>query len=107
MTRSAATLVFLLISGCVTVGAGSPVAASVLREAPDEACERLGAMAVRTSTDLLMPEDFLHASAEKELRERAAERGATHLVVEPSSSPATVAYATSALVSGVAYRCAD
>ena len=107
MTRSAATLVLLFLSGCFTAGASSPVAASVLREVPDETCERLGAMAVRTSTDLLISEDVLHASAEKELRERAAVRGATHLVVDPSSSPATVAYTSSALASGVAYRCAD
>jgi len=107
MTRSAATLILLFFSGCVTAGASSPVVASVVREAPDEACERLGPMAVRTSTDLLISEDVLHASAEKELRERAAVRGATHLVVDPSSIPATVAYASSALASGVAYRCAN
>lgn len=106
MTRVGAVLL-LLLSGCVTGGAGSPVASSVLLEAPDETCERIGPMAVRMSTDIVLPQDALRASAVHELQERAAVRGATHLVVPQSWSPATVAYTTSAAASGVAYRCPD
>ena len=106
MIRAGAVLV-LLLSGCVTAGAGSPVASSVLLEAPDETCERLGPMAARISTELLISQDALRASAVHELQERAAVRGATHLIVARSSSPASVAYTTSAAASGVAYRCAD
>lgn len=105
MTRAGALL--LLLSACATGGAGSPVASSVLLEAPDETCERLGPMAVRMSSDLLMSQDALRASAVYALQERAAARGATHLVVARSSSPAMVAYATGAAASGVAYRCPD
>lgn len=107
MTRTAAVFLFLLLCGCATGGAGSPVASSVLLEAPDETCERLGPMALRLSTEVLIAQDALRASAVHELQERAAVRGATHLVVLRSSSPATLAYATSALASGVAYRCAE
>jgi len=42
-----------------------------------------------------------------ELRERAATRGATHLVVAHPSSPAVIAYGTTAAASGEAYRCPD
>jgi hypothetical protein len=104
MRRGVVSLL-LFLSGCVTAGAGSPGA--VLLEAPDETCERLGPMAVRMSTDLLMSQDALRASALYQLRERAALRGATHLLVARAWGPATVAYTTGATASGVAYRCAD
>ena len=108
MTRLAAgflPLFLLALSGCVT--AGAPVASSVRLEAPDETCERLGPMAVRFSTEVLLSEDALAASAMNELRERAALRGATNLVVAPVSQPAMVAYGTTGAASGVAYRCAE
>ena len=110
MTRSVARFLplFLLgLSGCVTAGTGTPVASSVRLEAPDETCERLGPMAVRFSTEVLLSEDALAASAMNELRERAALRGATNLVVAPVSQPAMVAYGTTGAASGVAYRCAE
>ena len=58
------------------------------------------------STELLMSEDALLASAVNELRWRAAVRGATHLVVfRPPYRPAAVSYGTTAAATGVAYRC--
>lgn len=110
MTRSGAGFLpffLLILSGCVTAGAGAPGASSVRLEAPDETCERLGPMAVRFSTELLLSDDTLTASAVNELRERAAVRGATNLVVTPTSRPAMVAYGTTGEASGVAYRCAE
>ena len=110
MTRSAARFLpafLLVLSGCVTAGAGATLASSVRLEAPDESCERLGAMAVRFSTEVLLSEDTLAASAVNELRERAALRGATNLVVAPVSQSAMVAYGTTGAASGVAYRCEE
>ena len=62
-------------------------------------------MAVRMSTELLMSEDALLATAVNELRWRAGLRGATHLVVARPASVASVAYGTTAAATGVAYRC--
>jgi hypothetical protein len=109
--RTTAALLLLLpsvamLGGCVTASAGAPVASSVALEAPDEGCERLGGVAVRMSTELLMSGDALLASAVNELRWRAAVRGATHLVVSrPPYSAAAVSYGTTAAASGIAYRC--
>ncbi len=64
-------------------------------------------MAVRMSTELMLSQDALLASAVYALRERAAMRGATNLVVAPVSRPAMVAYGTTGAASGVAYRCPD
>jgi len=109
MTRPAAGFLSLLLalSGCVTSGAGAARADSVRLEAPPESCERLGPMAVRVSTETVLPEGALSASALNELRERAAARGATNLVVAPRSPPAVVAYGTTGAASGVAYRCGE
>ncbi len=110
MMRTGAGLSLLLlivaVPGCVTANAAAPGASSVALEAPDEGCERLGRLSVRMSTELLMSEDALLASAVNELRRHAAVRGATHLVVSrPPSGPAAVSYGTTAAASGVAYRC--
>ena len=109
MRPAAGLLPIVLIAaapGCVTASAAGPVASSVALEAPDEGCERLGPLSVRTSTELLMSEDALLASAVNELRSRAAVRGATHLVVSrPPYGPAAVSYGTTAAATGVAYRC--
>jgi hypothetical protein len=110
MTRSAAAFLpffLLLLSGCVTTGASAPMASAVRLEAPDETCEWLGPMAVRFSTEILLSDEALAASAMNELRERAAVRGATNLVVTPTSRPAMIAYGTTGEASGVAYRCAE
>ena len=109
MMRTAATFLILLaaLSGCVTAGAGAPIASSVRLEAPDETCERLGPMAVRFSAEAVLPEDALAALAMNELRERAAMRGATNLVVDRVSQPAMIAYGTTGAASGVAYRCPE
>ena len=101
MIRAGAALTFLLLTGCVT----APAVRSVSLAPPEEGCEPLGPMAVRFSSDLLMPEDALLASAVDELRRRAAVRGATHLVVARPWSPAMVAYRSAATASAVAYRC--
>lgn len=108
--RPAAGLLLLLLAiaapGCVTASAAGPLASSVALEAPDEGCERLGRLSVRMSTELLMSEDALLASAVNALRWRAAGRGATHLVVSrPPYGPAAMSYGTTAAASGVAYRC--
>ena len=109
MTRTATGLLVVLLSlvGCATTSASTPAAASVLLEAPDESCERLGSMTVWMPSEILISEDALLASAVNMLRERAAVRGATHLVVAPVSHPAIVSYGTVGKASGVAYRCAD
>jgi len=109
MVRQAAGSLLLLmaLSGCVTAGGSAPVASSVRLEAPDETCERLGPMAVRLSTETLLSKDALAASAMNELRERAAMRGATNLVVAPVLRPAMIAYGTTGAASGVAYRCTE
>jgi hypothetical protein len=110
MLRTGAGLSLLLlivaVPGCVTASGAAPDASSVALEAPDEGCERLGGVAVRMSTELLMSGDALLASAVNELRWRAAVRGATHLVVSrPPYSAAAVSYGTTAAASGIAYRC--
>ena len=107
MMRAALVLLVLFLAGCAAASATSPAASAALLEAPEERCEALGALAVRMSTELLAPEDALHASALNELRRRAALRGATHLVVARASSPASMAYGTTAAASGIAYRCPE
>jgi hypothetical protein len=91
----------VLLVGCATVPQGN----GVLLQPPDEGCDSLGPLAVRMSTELLMSEDARLASAVSELRRRAAMRGATHLVVARTSSPASISYGTTAAASGMAYRC--
>jgi hypothetical protein len=103
MLRVALTFLVLLAAGCATTA----TPAAVLLEEPDERCEKIGVLAVRTSTELLAPEDALRASALNELLQRAALRGATHLVATRASSPASMAYGTTAAASGIAYRCSE
>jgi len=108
--RTGAGLLLLLpivaLPGCVTARGAAPETGSVALEAPAEGCERLGGLSVRMSTELLMSEDALLASAVNELRWRAAVRGATHLVVSrPPYSAAAMSYGTTAAASGIAYRC--
>ena len=107
MIRAGAAFLLLLLAGCVTSSATVPATDSVLLEPPDDGCRSLGPMAVRMSTELLMPQDVLLASAVNELRRRAEVRGATHLVVARPSRSATMAYGTTAAASGIAYRCHD
>ncbi len=95
----------MLLAGCATGGGAEVNGILVLLQPPDEACDPLGSMGVRMSTELLMPEDALLASAVSELRRRAAMRGATHLVVARPSSRGAMAYGTTAAASGLAYRC--
>ena len=101
----ARVLLPLLVAGCVTGNATAPPAGGVLLEPPDETCEALGPVAVRMSTELLMPEDALLATAVTELRRWAAVRGATHLVVARPTSRGALAYGSTATASGLAYRC--
>jgi len=107
MIRAGAALLLLLAApACVTANAGAPAAGSVALETADEGCQQIGRLSVRISTDLLMSEDALLATAVNELRRRAAMRGATHLVVAARPySPASVSYGTTATASGFAYRC--
>src|SRR5262245_59309202 len=53
MLRVVLTSVVLLAAGCATTSTPS----AVLLEGPEEHCEKIGALAVRTSTELLAPED--------------------------------------------------
>ena len=105
--RAALGSLVLAVAGCASTNATGPAAAAVLLEAPGETCEPLGAMAVRMSSELLLSEDARHASAVSELRQRAAVRGATHLVVARPATAASVAYGTTAAASGLAYRCPE
>jgi hypothetical protein len=103
MLRVAPTFLVLLVAGCATTATPS----AALLEAPEERCEKIGALAVRTSTELLAPEDALQASAVNELRQRAALRGATHLVAARTPNAASMAYGTTAAASGIAYHCPE
>lgn len=74
----------------------------VANDAPPDHCERLGHIEGRAATG---PLSFQEASryAERDLREAAARRGATHVQVTHRDEPGvtTVAYA------GIAFRCDD
>lgn len=98
-------LLLLLLAGCATGSAAGAGGSLVVLEPPEGHCRPLGRMSVRMSTELLMSQDALLASAVSELRRRAADRGATHLVLSPRTSPAMVSYGTTAAASGVAFRC--
>ncbi|MGZ6140575.1 MAG: hypothetical protein ACXWLA_07860 [Myxococcaceae bacterium] len=98
----------LALAGCAT-GSGSAArqGSLVVAEPPAAHCTSLGAMAVRTYSEVLMPEDALLSSAVGELQRRATQRGATHLVVDRAWTPAMVAWSNTARASGQAYRCDD
>jgi hypothetical protein len=76
-------------------------------EPPEDNCEPLGSLGVRTSTELLLPEGSLADSAVTELRRRAALRGATHLVLATPPAHGSLAYGTTAVATGFAYRCPE
>jgi hypothetical protein len=59
------------------------------------------------STELLLPEASLADSAVTELRRRAALRGATHLVLATPPTHGSLAYGTTAVATGFAYRCPE
>lgn len=100
--------VLLALAACATSsGSAARQGSLVVAEPPAGHCTSLGTMAVRRSGELLMPEDALLASAVNELQRRAADRGATHLVVDRSWGPAMVTWTTTARASGRAYRCDD
>jgi hypothetical protein len=102
--RHAVVVLALLGAGCAT-GKGATASGPVRLEAPDDGCELLGSVGVRLATELLMPEDALISSAVTELRRRAALRGATHLVLATSPTHGGLAYGTTAVATGFAYRC--
>ncbi len=101
-----AALLALPLAGCATATGTTPRGSLVMLDPPPDAhCAPLGRLAVRMSTELLMSEDALLASAVGELRRRAALEGATHLVVSRPASRAAMAYGTTAAASAVAFRC--
>jgi|GEM_PF-441466 len=103
-----APLLLLTLTGCAAASASAPRQASlVVAEPPAGHCTALGTMAFKSSGELLMSQDALFASAVYALQGRAAQRGATHLVLDPSGSPAMVAWSNTARASGHAYRCDD
>lgn len=98
----------LTLAGCATGSGSAPRQGSlVVAEPPDAHCKALGAMAFKTYSEVLMPEDALLSSAVGELQRRATQRGATHLVVDRAWTPAMVAWSNTARASGQAYRCDD
>ena len=105
--RHAVVVLALLGAGCATGSGGATASGPVRLEPPDDGCEPLGSLGVRLSTELLMPEDALVSSAVTELRRRAGLRGATHLVLATSPTQGGLAYGTSAVAMGFAYRCPE
>lgn len=105
--RHALVVLALLGAGCATGSGGATASGPVRLETPDDGCEPLGSVGVRLSTELLMPEDALVSSAVTELRRRAALRGATHLVLATSPTHGGLAYGTTAVAMGFAYRCPE
>ena len=102
-----ASLLLLLLAGCATENGAARQGSLVVLEPPDESCTPLGPVAVRMSTELLMSEDVLLASAVSELRRRAALDGATHLVISRPESRGLLVYGTNAAASGLEFRCPD
>jgi hypothetical protein len=96
-----------LAAGCATGSGGTTTAGPVRLEPPDDGCEPLGSLGVRMSTELLMSEDALLSTAVTELRRRAALRGATNLVVATPPTHGALAYGTTAMATGFAYRCPE
>jgi hypothetical protein len=103
--RHAVVVLAVLGAGCATGSGGG--AGPVRLEAPGDDCEPLGSLGVRMSTELLLPEDSLADTAVTELRRRAALRGATHLVLATPPTHGSLAYGTTAIATGFAYRCPD
>jgi hypothetical protein len=97
----------LLLAGCATETGAARQGSGVVLGPPDEGCVPLGPVAVRMSTELLMSEDTLVASAVSELRRRAALDGATHLMVSRPESRGLLAYGSVAAASGLEFRCPD
>ena len=94
------------LAGCASNSASAERQGSlVLAEPPTDHCTSLGTIAFKSSSELLMSRDALLSSAVRELQRRAAQRGATHLVVDRAWGPAMVAWSTTARASGQAYRC--
>ena len=102
-----ASLLLLLVAGCATESGAARQGSLVVLEPPEGGCAPLGPVAVRMSTELMMSEETLLASAVTELRRRAALDGATHLVVSRPESRGVLAYGTVAAASGLEYRCPD
>jgi len=96
---------FLVLAACATEAGAGRAGSLVLLDAPEGRCAPLGRMSVRLSVAPLASQDALLAAAVGELRARAADRGATHLVLAQHSSPGMVSYTSSATASGVAFRC--
>jgi len=97
----------LFLGGCATETGAARRGSVVELEPPDETCTPLGPVAVRMSTDLLMSEDTLAASAVTALRRKAALDGATHLVVSLPESRGLLAYGNVAAASGFEFLCPD
>jgi hypothetical protein len=104
-SRHAVVALGVLVAGCATVNGGTTAAGEVRLETPDDGCEPLGSLGVRMSTELLLPEGSLLDAAVTELRQRAALRGATHLVLATPPTHGSLAYGTTAVATGFAYRC--
>jgi len=102
-----ASLLMVLLAGCATESGAARDGSLVVLDPPDESCAPLGPVAVRMSTELVMSEDALLSSAVTELRRRAAQDGATHLVLLRPESRGMLVYGTVAAASGFEFRCPD
>jgi hypothetical protein len=67
-SRHAVVALAVLGTGCATGNGGATAAGQVRLETPDDACEPLGSLGVRMSTELLLPEGSLLDAAVTELR---------------------------------------
>lgn len=103
-----ALLSLFALAGCASSGTLPQHQGSlVVAEPPDAHCKALGPMAFKGYSGVLLSEDALLSTAVVELQRWAAFLGATHLVVDRTAFPATVAYGNVARASGQAYRCDD
>jgi len=102
--RGSAVLL-LALGACATPSGGAASGSVVVLDPPGDECEPLGRVSVRWDSELVTNEDALFTSAVRELRVRAAARGATHVLLSPVSMPGAMALSTKAAASGLAFRC--
>jgi hypothetical protein len=83
----------LLTTACVTVALNSPGERVAVVEIPPADCEKLGWIrgeAGDSPLAAISPIEKIAESALNDARNKAAERGATHIVLEETCTPATV-----------------
>jgi len=99
------SLLFLALAACATPSGGAAGGSAVVLDPPGDRCAPLGPVSVRWDSEVIAPDDVLYTSAVRQLRLKAAARGATHVLISPASMPGAMAHGTRAAASGLAFRC--